>query len=45
MLPRATSLLRILQTLLELTALLASISMLLFLQTDGEEKPREGEGI
>lgn len=45
LLPRATSLLRILQTLLELTALLASISMLLFLQTDREEKPSEGEAI
>ena len=45
LLPRATSLLRFLQALLELTALLASISILLFLQTDREEKPREEEGI
>ncbi len=45
LLPRATSLLRFLQALLELAALLASISILLFLQTDREEKPREEEGI
>jgi hypothetical protein len=44
LLPRATSLLRFLQALLELTALLASISILMFLQTDREEKPREDEG-
>ena len=45
LLPRATSLLRFLQPLLELTALLASISILLFLQADREEKPREEEGV
>lgn len=45
LLPRTTSLLRLLQPLLELTALLASISILLFLLTDRKEKPREEEGI
>jgi hypothetical protein len=45
LIPRATSLLRFLQVLLELTALLASISILLFLQTYRGEKPREEEGI
>ena len=45
LLPRATSLLRFLQPLLELTALLASMSILLFLQTNREEKPRDEEGI
>src|SRR5579871_463245 len=45
LLPRAASLLRFLQTLLELTALLASISTLLFLSKDRQETPREEQSI
>jgi hypothetical protein len=41
LLPKATSLLRFLQAILELTALLASISILLSLHEDREKKPRE----
>jgi hypothetical protein len=41
LLPKATLSLRFLQTLLELVALLASISILLSLHKDREEKPRQ----
>ena len=45
LLPETTSSLRLLQTFLELTALLASISILLSLHKLADDKPREGDNI